>query len=72
LLSLWDVDYALGGPIKKDKVWFFYLGRTYGNGNSITNMFANANVGKADRWDYVPDKSLQARNDMSTLVNSVG
>jgi hypothetical protein len=71
LLSLWDVDYALGGPIKKDKVWFFYLGRTYGNGNSITNMFANANVGKADRWDYVPDKSLQARNDNSTLVNSV-
>ena len=31
LLRLWDVDYALGGPIKKDKLWFFYLGRSYGN-----------------------------------------
>src|SRR5205823_6374308 len=36
LLKLWDVDGALGGPIRKDKLWFFYLARTYGSGTSIT------------------------------------
>src|SRR4051812_44775874 len=40
ILRLWDVDFALGGPIKKDRLWFFYLGRSYGNGTSVTGMFA--------------------------------
>jgi hypothetical protein len=71
LLKLWDAVFALGGPIMRDRLWFFYLMRSYGNANSVTGMYANANVGKADRWDYVPDKSLQARNDTRTLANGV-
>jgi hypothetical protein len=71
ILRLWDVDFALGGPIKKDKLWFFYLGRSYGNGTSVTGMFANANVGNPNSWSYTADKSLQARNDGSTLANGL-
>ena len=55
MLSLYDVDGALGGPIKKDKLWFFYLGRTYGNGTSVTGMFANKNAGNPNSWTYTPD-----------------
>ncbi len=71
LLSLYDVDGALGGPIKKDKLWFFYLGRTYGNGTSVTGMFANKNAGNPNSWSYTPDNTLQARNDGSTITNGV-
>lgn len=71
LLRLWDADYAIGGPIKKDRVWFYYLGRSFGNGNSVTGMYANANVGNPNSWSYSPDTTVQARNDVSTLVNSV-
>jgi hypothetical protein len=71
LLSLYDVDGALGGPIKKDKLWFFYLGRTYGSGTSVTGMFANKNAGNPNAWSYVPDPTLQARNDGSTIANSL-
>ena len=52
LLGLYDVDGALGGPIKKDKLWFFYLGRTYGNSTSVTGMFANKNAGNPNAWTY--------------------
>jgi len=71
LIGLYDVDGALGGPIKKDKLWFFYLGRTYGSSTSITGMFANRNAGNPNAWSYDQDPTLQARNDGSTIVNSL-
>jgi hypothetical protein len=71
LLALYDVDGALGGPVKKDKLWFFFLSRTYGNSTSVTGMFANKNAGNPNAWSYVPDAALQARNDGSTIVNAL-
>ena len=71
LLALYDVDGALGGPIKKDKLWFFFLSRTYGNGTSVTGMFANKNAGDPNSWTYVADPTLQARNDGSTIANGL-
>jgi hypothetical protein len=71
LLSLYDVDGALGGPIKKDKLWFFYLGRTYGSSTSVTGMFSNKNAGIASAWTFAPDPNIQARNDGSTIANGV-
>jgi len=46
---------TLGGPIKKDRLWFFYLSRTYGNSTSVTGMFANKNAGNPNAWTYVPE-----------------
>src|SRR5262249_59437612 len=60
LLKLWDIDGALGGPIKKDKLWFFFLSRSYGNATSVTGMFANKNAGNPNSWAYDPDPTLQA------------
>jgi len=71
LLNLWDVDGALGGPIKKDKLWFFYLVRSYGSGTAVTGMFANVNAGNPNSWSYAADPTLQARNDGSTLSNGL-
>ena len=71
LLDLYDVDWSLGGPLKKDKLWFYYLGRVYGNGTSVPGMFANANAGNPNSWSYSPDTTLQARNDTSTLANGL-
>ena len=68
---MYDVDGAFGGPIKKDKLWFFFLSRTYGNSTSVTGMFANKNAGNPNAWSYVPDPTLQARNDGSTIVNAL-
>src|SRR5262252_349521 len=71
LLGLYDVEGGLGGPIKKDKLWFFYTGRTFGSSTSVTGMFYNKNAGDPTKWTYDPDPSLQGRNDASTIVNNL-
>jgi hypothetical protein len=71
LLDLYDGDWSLGGPLKRDRLWFFYLGRAYGNGASVPGMFANANAGNPNAWTYAPNAALQARNDTSTLSNGL-
>ncbi|HXD75700.1 MAG TPA: hypothetical protein VN628_18265, partial [Vicinamibacterales bacterium] len=71
LLGLYDVEGGLGGPIKKDKLWFFYTGRTFGSSTSVTGMFFNTNAGNANAWTYSPDSTLQARSDLSTIVNNL-
>jgi len=71
IIHLWDVSGAVGGPIKKDKLWFFYLGRSYGSGQSVTGVFANKNAGDPNAWTYVPDPNLQARNDNATRTNGL-
>ncbi|HET9831303.1 MAG TPA: carboxypeptidase-like regulatory domain-containing protein, partial [Vicinamibacterales bacterium] len=71
LLGLYDVEGGLGGPIKKDKMWFYYVGRTYGSSTSVTGMFFNKNAGNPNAWSYDPDPTLQGRNDVSTIVNNL-
>jgi hypothetical protein len=63
LLSVWDVNGAVGGPIKKDRIWFFLNMRHLGNATSVPGMFANLNAGDPTKWTYEPDLTRQARND---------
>jgi hypothetical protein len=65
LLKNWDIDGALGGPVKRDRLWFYFIARNFGQALSVPGMYANANAGNPNAWTYIPDQSLQARNDTS-------
>ena len=39
VLKTWDYNFALGGPIKKDNLWFFLSYRDWGVREQITGMF---------------------------------
>ena len=54
LLKIWDVNGAIGGPIKRDRLWFFAAARYQGNRKTAPN-FVNANVDDVTKWSYVPD-----------------
>jgi len=54
LIKLWDVSGAIGGPIKRDKLWFFANVRDFGNHTDIAGGFANAFAGDPSHWDYAP------------------
>ena len=41
LIKLWDVSFALGGPIKRDKLWFFANYRDFGNHTDIPGLYGN-------------------------------
>src|SRR5256885_1470283 len=51
---------GVGGPIKKDKVWYFLQFRDEGSHRTIPGMFANQNMGNPNAWTYVADTSRPA------------
>jgi hypothetical protein len=62
LTKNYDFSGALGGPIKKDRVWFFGSSRRQGS-LQYANMYYNVNAGDPNAWNYVPDLSRQAFAD---------
>jgi len=60
LFKLWDTNIGVGGPIKKDKVWFFLQFRDEGSHRTIPGMFANANMGNPNAWTYSADTTRPA------------
>ena len=71
ILHLFDVQASLGGPIAKDRLWFFYNFRTVGRGDAQPGIFANKNAGDPTKWTYEPDFTLQGRNDTARRINSL-
>ena len=70
-LKLWDVNGSLGGPIVRDKVWFFWTGRHQGTRQLVAGLWANNNAGNPARWTYDPDYSRQAKDDGTWKNSSV-
>jgi hypothetical protein len=56
----WDFTAALGGPIVRDKLWYFAYGRHMVADNYVAGMFHNKNAGNPNAWTYEPDLSRQA------------
>jgi hypothetical protein len=67
--KVWDVNSNLGGPLKRDKVWFFVSARHQGNRKTVAGMWANLNAGNANAWTYDPDLERQA-TDTGTWKNA--
>jgi hypothetical protein len=51
----YDVNPTGGGPIIRDKLWFYSAARFQSNQAYIGGIFANRNAGDATRWTYEPD-----------------
>ena len=58
--NLWDYNIGIGGPIMRDRLWYFGQFRTEGYKNTVPGMFANQNAGNPNSWTYVPDRSRPA------------
>jgi hypothetical protein len=71
LIKSWDASATLGGPIVRDRLWFFGNYRDYGNHTDIPGLYANANAGDPTRWDYVADTTRQARGATSKQIASI-
>ena len=55
-----DFNPGFGGPLRRDKAWFFLSGRYLFAENFVAGMFHNANTNKPDSFTYVRDLSRQA------------
>jgi hypothetical protein len=63
LKKLWNVNAALGGPIVKDRLWFYLTGRYQRTDRYVAGMYDNKNAGNPNSWVYDPDYSQQALSD---------
>ena len=67
----WEVNPAFGGPVKRDRVWFFATARRSLVSNYIGGALRNSNAGNANSFVYAPDPSFRGSRD-TTWTNYNG
>jgi hypothetical protein len=53
IIQAHDVSVSLGGPIIRDRLWFFGQYRNLDTQTAVEGVTANANAGNAARWDWM-------------------
>jgi hypothetical protein len=53
----WDINPGFGGPIRRDKLWYYTSFRYNGANNYASNVFYNRNTNDPNAWTYDPDTS---------------
>ena len=61
--KVYDLNGAVGGPIKQDRIWYFVNARTQGTKRPNAGLYFNQNAGDATKWLYVPDLSRPSFSD---------
>jgi hypothetical protein len=59
---IYDTSVSAGGPIIKDKLWYFSLLYYRGNGSDVST-FRNLNAGDLTKWTYLPDLNSKVKSD---------
>jgi hypothetical protein len=65
----WDVNFAVGGPIWRNRIWFYANTRTQGAHLDVANLYANKNAGDPTKWTYLKDQDIRVRSAISKLLN---
>jgi Carboxypeptidase regulatory-like domain len=68
--NVWDLNESVGGPIVKDKAWFWFSTR-FNRVNSFAGIFDNANAFNPNAFTYVPDQSAPAENHGEVQQNNL-
>ena len=70
LIKNWDTNFALGGPIVRDRLWFFSNARTVGTHQDVPNLYGNRNAGDPNAWTYERDESVKVRSANAKRIGS--
>jgi len=68
LRTNWDTSFSMGGPIKRDRLWFFANVRAWANAAVIDGIFANRFAGDASHWDPSIDQSIESRQSEARKI----
>jgi len=59
--SAYDASVSVGGPVKRDRLWFFATYRSYDTTTGVSGIGVNKFVGDPAHWDYARDDSIEPR-----------
>lgn len=65
---IWDGNAAIGGPLLKERLWFFTSHRTFGFKNLVPGNYANATQNTPI---YTPDLTRQAEQDERNWTSGI-
>jgi hypothetical protein len=65
----YDINPSFGGPLVREKLWFYSSARWQQNQNYIAGLYHNANAGDPTKWLYVQDTAQ--RGAFSLTQNGV-
>jgi hypothetical protein len=60
---VYDFNVAVGGPIVKDRLWYYMSVCQQGSRRNILNVYYNQNAGDPSQWYYNPDFNRPAYYD---------
>jgi hypothetical protein len=60
LVKQWDFTGGVGGPLRKDRIWYYITARDEGQHRTIPGIFPNLNAGNPNAWEYMPDRTRTA------------
>jgi hypothetical protein len=66
-----DSQVSVGGPIIRDRMWFFGNYRRVDAADAQPGIYANRNAGDPTKWTYEPDLSLQGRLENHRRIYSL-
>ena len=70
LIKSYDTNLAVGGPILRDRVWFYANSRAIGTYQESQNLYDNANAGNPNSWTWARNDTLSIRNSTSKTLNA--
>ena len=59
----WDINPAFGGPILREKIWFFGAARYNVASDYVAGLYWNKNTNNPNAWTYEPDTSRRVWNE---------
>ena len=62
LRTNWDVNPGVGGPIRRDRIWYYVSGRFQEATNYVAGSFYNRHENNPNAWLYEPDTTRQGYN----------
>jgi carboxypeptidase family protein len=71
LIKNWDTNLAVGGPVKRDRLWFFNNLRSYGTYQEVPGIYANANALDPTKWSYAKDQNVRARSAGAKKIEAI-
>jgi hypothetical protein len=58
--EVYDFNPGVGGPLVKNRLWFYSAARWQGTQTYVAGLYLNKNAGDPSKWNYEPDLSSPA------------